>query len=147
MNKAVFLDRDGVLIKSNIVKGKPFAIRSISELKILDDVLHHLNRLKQMQFLLVVVTNQPDVKKGLTSNNTVKLINKKLMDDLPIDLIKVCAELENECSGNYKPAPGMLIQASKELNINLEKSYKVLGYNPHSFEEGIELLMEQLTTK
>ncbi len=31
--------------------------------------------------------------------------------------------------------------------FNLEKSYKVLGYNPRSFEEGIELLMEQLTTK
>lgn len=125
MNKAVFLDRDGVIIKSNIVKGKPFAIRSISELEFFDNVLHQLNRLKEMQFLLVIVTNQPDIKKGLISNNTLELINKKIMEYLPIDSIKVCSELENEYSGNYKPEPGMLIQASKELNINLEKSYMI----------------------
>lgn len=123
MNRAVFLDRDGVLIKTNVINGKPFAIRALSELQIFNEALSQLNRLKQINFLLIVVTNQPDIKMGLTSMKTQKSINNKLIEHLPIDLIKICAELEEECSGNYKPQPGMLLEASEELNIDLKNSY------------------------
>jgi len=79
MKKAVFLDRDGILIRTNIVDGKPFAIRSIKEFEILENVPSQLNRLKKHGFLLIVVSNQPDVKRGITSLNTLNFINKKLL--------------------------------------------------------------------
>jgi len=123
MKKAVFLDRDGILIRTNIVDGKPFAIRSIKEFEILENVPSQLNRLKKHGFLLIVVSNQPDVKRGITSLNTLNFINKKLLSLLPLDCIKCCVETEEECTGNYKPKPGMLLTASKEFNIDLEKSY------------------------
>ena len=90
MNRAVFLDRDGVLIKTNVINGKPYAIRTLSELQIFSEALFQLNRLKQIKFLLIVVTNQPDVKKGLSSIEIQKLINNQLIESLPIDLIKIC---------------------------------------------------------
>ena len=125
MNKAIFLDRDGVLIKTNVIGGKPFAIRSILEFELTNDVLNQLNKLKKLNFLLIVVTNQPDIKKKLISIKVLNLINNKLIKLLPVDSIKVCMELENEKSGNYKPEPGMLLEAAKEFNIDLKKSYMI----------------------
>jgi len=123
MNKAVFLDRDGVLIKTNIINGKPHAIRSINEFELIEDVQKQLNILKGLGYILIVVTNQPDVKRGLTSKKILEQINKKLELLLPIDQIRVCAEEENENTGYYKPKPGMLVDAAKEYNIDLKNSF------------------------
>ena len=123
MNKAVFLDRDGVLIKTNIINGKPYAIRSINEFQLIEDAQEQLNILKRLGYILIVVTNQPDVKRGLTSKKTLEQINKKLELLLPIDQIRVCVEEENENTGYYKPKPGMLVDAAKEYNIDLKNSF------------------------
>ena len=63
-HKAVFLDRDGVINRSLVKQGKPYPPATIDELEILPGVDEALSSLKKEGFLLIVVTNQPDVARG-----------------------------------------------------------------------------------
>lgn len=121
--KAVFLDRDGVLIKTKIVNNKPFAITSQKDLYFIKGVREGLDKLKNLNFLLIVVTNQPDVVTKKISINEINKIHNVIKSKLPIDDIFVCLEIESENSTHYKPKPGMLIDASKKFNIDLKKSF------------------------
>ena len=64
MNKAIFLDRDGVINKSFVKNGLPFSPSSFNELKILTGVKESIFRLQKLNFICLVVTNQPDVSRG-----------------------------------------------------------------------------------
>ena len=64
MRKAIFLDRDGVINKIFIKIGLPFSPPSFDQLKILPGVKESILRLKRLNFLCLVVTNQPDVSRG-----------------------------------------------------------------------------------
>ena len=89
-NKAVFLDRDGVLNKAILKNGKPYPPSNILELEICDGVKEGLNKLKSKGYMLIVVTNQPDVSRGKTSKENVEKINDALMKLLPLDEIHTC---------------------------------------------------------
>lgn len=121
--KAVFLDRDGVLIKTNVINNKPYAITNYKDLCFNDGVKKGLNTLKNINFLLIVVTNQPDVITNKTTIHEMNKIHNYIRLKLPIDDIFVCLETETNNSTHYKPKPGMLIDASKKFNIDLEKSF------------------------
>ena len=123
--KAIFLDRDGVLIKTHIVKNKPYAITSHKDLCFIEGVKKGLDTLKKLNFLLIVVTNQPDVVTKKTTLREMNLIHDKIKSNLPIDDIFVCMELESKYSTHYKPKPGMLNDASKKFKIDLKNSYIV----------------------
>ena len=64
MRRAVFLDRDGVLNEPIVHNGRPYPPASLAELKLFPDASPALARLKTAGFLLLVVTNQPDVARG-----------------------------------------------------------------------------------
>lgn len=121
--KAVFLDRDGVLIKTDIVNNKPYAITNHRDLCFINGVKEGLEKLKTLNFLLIIVTNQPDVVTKKTSISEMNKIHNIVRSNLPIDDIFVCLEIESEHSTHYKPKPGMLIDASKKFGINLKKSF------------------------
>jgi len=127
-NKAVFLDRDGVINRPIIVEGKPFPPRTVAEFEILPGVNQACSDLRNAGFLLVVVTNQPDVGRGILKKEVVEAIHKKMMRYLPIDRIEVCyhagAEFGEECECR-KPKPGMLINAAAALDIDLFHSFMV----------------------
>ncbi len=122
---AVFFDRDGVLNKSLIKHGKPHPPADLSELEIADDALDALTRLKQAGFLLIGVTNQPDVARGTTDRATVDAINHAIMECLPMAEIRVCYHDDVDQCRCRKPKPGMLIQAAEDYDIDLAKSYMV----------------------
>ena len=63
--KAVFLDRDGVINRALIRDGLPYPPNSLDELEILPGIPESLRILKESGFLLIVVTNQPDVGRGI----------------------------------------------------------------------------------
>ena len=63
---AIFFDRDGVLNKAYVKKGKPYAPRDYSKFIIFDEVPELLKKLKNRGYLIVVVTNQPDIGNGFT---------------------------------------------------------------------------------
>ena len=125
MRRAVFLDRDGVINRTFVRDGKPCPPATLSHFEILPGVHEALGQLKKAGFLLIVVTNQPDVARGLQRRDVVEAMHQRLRDELPLDDIKACYEAETPASACYKPKPGMLLEAARERNIDLSRSYMV----------------------
>ena len=94
--KAVFLDRDGVLSHSEVVEGKPYAPRKLEDFIIEQEAYEATKLLSHAGFLLIVITNQPDVGNGLVKYKQVQAMNQKLMEELPLDDIKVCFHSQSE---------------------------------------------------
>lgn len=122
---AVFFDRDGVLIKTNVINGKPYAIKSLTELVILPSALELIQAYKQSGYKIIVVTNQPDVGNGLVAQSAVEAINASLLTNLPIDLVKVCYHKQTDGCACRKPRTGMFNDAAAELNLDLSKSIMI----------------------
>jgi D-glycero-D-manno-heptose 1,7-bisphosphate phosphatase len=125
--RAVFLDRDGVINRALERDAKPFPPRNLSEFEILPEVPAALKKLKAAGFLLVVATNQPDVGRGTLKQEIVEQIHAHMISQLPIDRVEVCfhsGKIPNECDCR-KPKPGMLLRAARELNIDLQQSWMV----------------------
>lgn len=125
MNSAVFLDRDGVINKALLKDGVPTPPQSLENLEILPGVNTALHRFKQSGFMLIVVTNQPDVSRGIISIEEVDRINGFLLNSLPIDAIFVCAhDTQDDCSCR-KPKPGLLLEAANQFQIDRKSSFMV----------------------
>jgi D-glycero-D-manno-heptose 1,7-bisphosphate phosphatase len=123
--RAVFLDRDGVLNASLVRGGKPYAPASLAEFELLPGVPEALAQLRKAGFLNVVVTNQPDVSNGKAKREDVDAIHAHLLKNLPIDAVKVCFHDDRDGCDCRKPKPGMLLEAARELGIELAASYLV----------------------
>jgi len=124
-NRAVFLDRDGVLNKAIIRDGKPYPPASLNEAVILPGVKYALPILKREGFFLIGITNQPDVARGKQSCEVVESINSYLLNQLPVLEIFVCYHDNNDNCDCRKPQPGLILQAAKKYKIDLTKSYMV----------------------
>ena len=125
MKKAVFLDRDGVINKAFIKNGLPESPNSLSELEILPGVKESISRLKKLNFICLVVTNQPDVQRGKIKKNTIIKMNNFLKKKIELDDIFVCYHDDQDNCNCRKPKPGLLLQASKKWNVDLKKSFLV----------------------
>jgi D-glycero-D-manno-heptose 1,7-bisphosphate phosphatase len=125
MNKAVFLDRDGVLNRAIVRDGRPYPPRNISELEILPGVKEALQNLHDFGYLLIVVTNQPDVARGTSSKKSIEEINDNLASQLPIDDFKTCYHDDKDGCECRKPLPGLILSAAKEYKVDLTKSFMV----------------------
>src|ERR1700730_6758427 len=88
--RAVFLDRDGVLNEAVIREGSTYPQSSIAELAIAPETKPALLSLRDAGFLLIVVSNQPDVRRGKTTKEDVEAINAVLCAQLPLDEIRTC---------------------------------------------------------
>ena len=122
MIKAIFLDADGVLNDAIIKAGKPTAPVNLSELIIPSEVKPALLKLKEAGYLLICVTNKPDIERGLMTQEMVDTITNKIMQTLPLDDILICYHENSDC---YKPKPGMLLSAAQKYNIDLSQSYMI----------------------
>lgn len=125
MKRAVFLDRDGVLTRALIRDGKAYAPRTPAEMEIDADAPAALARLKAAGFLLVVVTNQPDVARGFTRREDVEAMHAKLRAALPLDACFVCYHDNADGCDCRKPLPGMLVRAAAAHAIDLNRSYMI----------------------
>ena len=123
--RAVFLDRDGVINRNAVRGGKPYAPTRPEQLEILPGVAEALERLHAAGFLNVVVTNQPDVANGKTSREAVEAMHAELRKKLRLDAIKVCFHNDEANCQCRKPRPGMLLEAARELGIDLRQSFLV----------------------
>lgn len=125
MSKAIFLDRDGVINKVIIREGRPFSPRSMDEFQIIQGVSEAIALLQKEGLLVVLITNQPDLANGLISNSLISEMHEKIRSETGIIHFYFCGhnDLQNcECR---KPKVGMLLQASRDLGINLDSSYLV----------------------
>jgi D-glycero-D-manno-heptose 1,7-bisphosphate phosphatase len=123
--RAIFLDRDGVLNRALVLNGKPYPPGSLDNLVILPGVTAALNKLKEAGFLLIVVTNQPDVSRGKVTKESIEAINTFLCETLPIDDFRTCYHDDSDCCNCRKPKPGALIDASRLHGIDLKSSFMV----------------------
>lgn len=123
--RALFLDRDGVIIRAVVRNGKPFPPFSVSEVDILPGVPAALERARAMGFLNLVVTNQPDVARGRQSMENVEKINQTLLTKLALDDVLVCYHDDSDGCECRKPRPGLLFQAAGTYNLDLRSSIMI----------------------
>ena len=127
--QCVFLDRDGVLNRPVIRDGFPYPPQSAEEFALYPDVENGCRELKEAGFLLVVVTNQPDVGRGTQSREAVEAMHAQLLAAVPaIDAIEVCYHAgasHGEPCDCRKPKPGMLLHAADQYHIDLQRSFLI----------------------
>jgi D-glycero-D-manno-heptose 1,7-bisphosphate phosphatase len=123
--RAVFLDRDGVLNEAIVRDGKPYPPRTLEEFRIVEDAREELAKLKAAGFLLIVVTNQPDVARGTVRRETVEAFDAALRARLPVDDIFTCLHDDADGCNCRKPKAGLLLAAAEKYGIDLEKSYMI----------------------
>ena len=122
---AVFLDRDGVLVESTVRDGVPQPARSLEELQILPGVEQACDRLREAGFVLIVVTNQPDVARGTLTADAVEEMHRELRQALPLDDVAVCFHDDADRCDCRKPQPGMLLAAAERWGVDLAASFLV----------------------
>jgi D-glycero-D-manno-heptose 1,7-bisphosphate phosphatase len=124
-SKAVFLDRDGVLTRE-----RSDYVKTPDELEVLPGIGPPLRNLRKMGFRLVIVTNQSVVGRGLATDNEMGRIHEKLQSELKrmgcsVDAIYYCPHLPGAGCSCRKPEPGLILQAAKDLGINVASSWMI----------------------
>jgi len=124
MNKAVFLDRDGVLIKDTNYPGDPETI------VFLPKIAQAIRMLNDKGYTVVVVTNQSGVARGYFPEENVKRIHGKIAEKVceagaRIDRFYYCPHHPDENCSCRKPKPGLLLQAQKDFDIDFARSYLI----------------------
>jgi len=123
--RAVFLDRDGVINQAIVREGKPYPPSNAAETVIFSDAAEALALLKKIGFLLVVVTNQPDVRRGTATREQVEEIHRFLSERLPLDDFFACYHDDQDRCNCRKPLPGLLFEAAHQYDIDVKHSYLV----------------------
>lgn len=125
MKRAVFLDRDGVLNRSFVRGGRPYAPTRLEDFTLLAGVPAAVGRLRDAGFLAIVVTNQPDVATGQQNSGTLAEMHRLLREWVPVDDIRVCRHTDADLCDCRKPKPGMLVAAAQDYGIDLARSYMI----------------------
>jgi len=125
VRRAVFLDRDGVINANLERNGRPVAPTTLAEFRLLPGVEDAVRLLNKHGFLVIVITNQPDVANGLTEQATVEAMHEIIRARLPIDDIRTCFHNDAAACDCRKPKPGLILAAAAEHDIDLAQSYVV----------------------
>jgi len=123
MARAVFLDRDGVVIRATIRDGKPHPPESVDRVELAPHAERMLAQLHLADYLLILITNQPDVARGRQNRETVEAINDYLRSCLPIADCFICYHDDRDGCDCRKPRPGLILRAAERYGIDLEKSF------------------------
>ena len=124
-HRAVFLDRDGVINKLIYRDGKPTSPRNIEEFEFEAGVENALMRLSAAGFKLFVVSNQPELARGLLTNESLRLMTDRIVNTLEIDEVRICPHDNDDGCRCRKPLPGMLLELARKYDLSLEESYIV----------------------
>ena len=125
MKRAAFLDRDGVINKAFLVNGVPTPPRNLADIEFLPQVKDAILLIKEYNFEIVVVTNQPDVARGTQTQKAVQEINAFIGKELGLSHFYVCFHDDMDGCDCRKPLPGLLLKASRDLDLNLTRSFMV----------------------
>jgi len=125
VKRAVFLDRDGVINRAVVRNGKPYSPAILDDFELLPGVESAILALRQTGFLIIVVTNQPDVATGIQRREVVEAMHGKLLSAGLCDDVKACYHTDADGCGCRKPKQGMLLDAAREWQIDLQRSFMV----------------------
>jgi D-glycero-D-manno-heptose 1,7-bisphosphate phosphatase len=125
MFPAIFLDRDGVLIEN-----RSDYVREWSQVKIFPEAIKALSRTAIKNYKVVIVTNQSAVGRGIISLDMASEINHRLLKLIHsygghVEGIYMCPHKPDDNCSCRKPKPGLLLQAAKELTLNLQRSWMI----------------------
>src|SRR5262245_62199034 len=122
---AVFLDRDGVIVRAEVRNGKSYAPRRLEDFRLLPGAGESIRALQANGFLTVVVTNQPDIGNGLVDPAVVDEMHAIMRKKLPLDSIEVCPHRQTDNCECRKPRAGMLRAAAERFSIDFSSSFMV----------------------
>lgn len=122
---AVFIDRDGVINKTIIKNGRPYAPTAIDDLHLLNGVAEAVNILQGLGFELIIVTNQPDVAKGVITRKQLAGFHEKISRETGLRHFYACIHEEKDQCECRKPKTGLLRAAANDLGITFAMSYMV----------------------
>jgi D-glycero-D-manno-heptose 1,7-bisphosphate phosphatase len=122
---AVFLDRDGILNRAIVRDGKPYPPASLEDVEILPGTVTALQQLQTAGYILIGITNQPDVARGTQTREVVESINKIIQIHLPMREIFVCYHDDNDHCECRKPRPGLILQAADKYGLDLSQSWMI----------------------
>ncbi len=125
-NKAIFLDRDGVINKEVSYLSNP------DDFEFIEGSIEALKLLKKKGFLLIIITNQAGIARGFFTIGILRTIHNKMTNILKennviLDDIYFCPhhpDFTGPCDCR-KPNPGMILEAQVNFNIDLSNSYMV----------------------
>ncbi len=125
MQRAVFIDRDGV-----ICRNRKDHVKSWEEFVFLPGIRDALVRLGRSDFLVIVITNQAIINRGIVSVEVVEGIHRRMVQEVEaaggrIDRVLYCPHRPDENCGCRKPQPGLLLQAAGEMEIDLSSSWLI----------------------
>lgn len=123
MFRAIFLDRDGVLIEN-----RSEYVREWSQVQIFPEAIKALSRLHG--YKVVIVTNQSAIGRGLISLEIAQGINNQLVEVIKenkgqVDGVFMCPHAPSDKCDCRKPNPGLLLQAAQELALDLHQSWMI----------------------
>ncbi len=119
---AVFLDRDGTLMH------EVHYCRDPADVRLFDGSVEALQQLKAAGYRLVMVTNQSGIARGLLTVADFEAVQARFFEMLGTDLIEatyMCPDGPDAPSARRKPAPGMLLEAARDLGLDLARSWMV----------------------
>jgi D-glycero-D-manno-heptose 1,7-bisphosphate phosphatase len=120
--KAIFFDRDGVLIKAPIDKNnKPKSIINVDQIELSENI-YDICEYYRKDFYLIMITNQPDVSRKVNTKTNVDLINMYLKNILNLNDVFVCYCSDDNCK-NRKPNAGMLFKAKDKYGLDIKSCY------------------------
>jgi D-glycero-D-manno-heptose 1,7-bisphosphate phosphatase len=122
--KALFFDRDGILNEAVVINNKPYPPSS-KKLVIIPQSIRDLTEFFINDYLLIGITNQPDVARGTQNKLVVEEINCYLKYELNLTDIFTCYHDDKDNCNCRKPKPGMILQAQKIYDIDLANSFLV----------------------
>lgn len=122
MNRALFLDRDGIINRLLLREEKWTSPRNIKEFEIIPEAVTLCKTAKELGFFLALITNQPDVSRGLLSRGELKKMHTLIKEQIPLDHIEVCTS-SNDAYFRRKPNPGMLLNCAHTFNLSLPDSF------------------------
>jgi D-glycero-D-manno-heptose 1,7-bisphosphate phosphatase len=122
---AIFLDRDGVLIENRVDY-----VRNWSHVKIFPEAIHALSLATDTNYKIVIVTNQSAVGRGLILQAGADEINRRLINLIhhhggQVDGVYMCPHKPDDDCFCRKPRPGLLLQAARELSLDLQHSWMI----------------------
>ncbi len=134
--RAVFLDRDGVLAEAIVRDGRAFAPTELDDFRLVPDAAELVQRLRDAGFLCIVFTNQPELANELLEPGVLDEMHRIMRAALPLDDVYVCPHDKSEGCRCHKPATGMLLDAAAKWGIDLARSF-VIGDRWRDIDAGI----------
>ena len=122
---AVFLDRDGVVNRAAVRDGRPYPPARLEDVQMLSGAISSLQRLAERGYVLIGITNQPDVARGTQSREVVESINAMILSRLPLREIFVCYHDNKDNCDCRKPKPGLILRAAEKYRLDLSQSWMV----------------------